>query len=84
MVKLGPPDSVFDGLDIGVPEDRIAALTRLVDVLGRVEKTLIKSSDDAECEVPSAKQLDCLWRAVATVSSGVRAVAKVIIAEGET
>ena len=81
MVKLGPPDSVFDGLNLSVSEDRVAALDRLCSALEKGEKMLVESAHDAGKELPSAKQLECVWMAIATVSAGVRAVAKAVIAE---
>ena len=81
MVRIGPPDDLFDGLNLKIRVDRITALTRLCDALVKAEKMLIESSNDAESEPPSSKQCACSWYAMATISAGVRAVAKVMIAE---
>ena len=81
MVKLGPPDSVFDGLNLSRSVDRVHALRRLTKALEKGEKMLIESSNDAGSEPPSSKQCQCSWFAMATISAGVRAVARVMIAE---
>ena len=81
MVKMGPPDSVFDGLNLSRSKDRVTALTRLCGALENGEKMLVQSSNDAGKVVPSPKQLKCLWMSVATISAGVQAVAKAMIAK---
>jgi len=45
---------------------------------------LIESANDAGSEPPSSKQCECSWLAMATISAGVRAVAKVMIEEHKT
>ena len=84
MVKRGPPDSVFDGLDLSRRTDRVLALKRLTEALEKTETMLIASANDAGNEPPSAKQCACSWFSIATISAGVRAVARVMIAEHKT
>ncbi len=81
MVKLGPPDNVYDGLDLSKSEDRVTAIERLMGAVAIGESRMLASAEMAKSEVPpSAEQLHALWMGVACTSAAVRSLAKMMIA----
>ena len=80
MVKLGPPDSVFDGLDLSRSEDRVAALERLMAIMAVGERRMLESVETSKSEFPpSGQQLVTLWLGLACTSAAVRVLAKMMI-----
>ena len=80
MVKLGPPDRVFDGLDLPRSEDRVAALGRLMAIMAVGERRMLESVETSKSEFPpSAQQLVTLWLGLACTSAAVRVLTKMMI-----
>jgi len=80
MVKMGPPDSVFDGLNLSMSGDRITALERLTKAVADGEVRMLASGKLAACEnPPSSQQLETLWMGLACTSAAVRALAEMMM-----
>jgi len=80
MVRLGPPDSVFDGLDLSRSEDRVAALERLTAGISLSEGRMLAAGKAAASEYPpSSQQLVTLWMGLACTSAAVRVLARMMI-----